>query len=272
MKNIHLIPTDKPSRLFKDDNQVLNLHTHSVLKGIFTNGIGSNQHIYITNSEEIKEGDWFSEKAGRQYPIQWDGKQKLNFHCKKIILTTDQSLDGVQAIDDEFLEWFIDNPTCGEVEVKWIKTPDGIFYHKDNVPYGCYKIIIPKEESNLDKHLASLPEYPGPRRSAFVSKQEILEEAAETNSEKHHYAFGQQSEFYQIGFIEGAKWQQEPEQFFSDDRVKTLEKSIEYLLKRQERMYSEEEVSRIITSCKEYLSFGDEFNEKEWFEQYKKKV
>jgi hypothetical protein len=26
-------------------------------------------------------------------------------------------------------------------------------------------------------------------------------------------------------------------------------------------MYSEKEVLRIITSCKEYLSFGDEFNE-----------
>jgi hypothetical protein len=44
MKNIHLLPTDKPSRLYKDDNQVLTLNTHPVLKGIFTNGIGSNQH------------------------------------------------------------------------------------------------------------------------------------------------------------------------------------------------------------------------------------
>ena len=33
-------------------------------------------------------------------------------------------------------------------------------------------------------------------------KQETLEEAAERLSEKHHYAFGQQSEFYQLGFIE----------------------------------------------------------------------
>lgn len=37
------------------------------------------------------------------------------------------------------------------------------------------------------------------------------------------------------------------------------------------KMYSDEEVLRIITSCKEYLSFGDEFNEKQWFEQFKKK-
>jgi hypothetical protein len=39
--------------------------------------------------------------------------------------------------------------------------------------------------------------------------KETLEEAAERLSERHHYAFGQQSEFYQLGFAEGAQWQQE---------------------------------------------------------------
>jgi len=70
-----------------------------------------NQNIYITSDEEIKEGDWFLEKAGRQYPIHWNDVDKLNRHCKKIILTTDPLLDGVQAIDDEFLEWFTKNPS-----------------------------------------------------------------------------------------------------------------------------------------------------------------
>jgi hypothetical protein len=37
-------------------------------------------------------------------------------------------------------------------------------------------------------------------------KQETLEAAAEEYSEKFHYAYGQQSIFYQIGFKEGAKW------------------------------------------------------------------
>ena len=59
-----------------------------------------NGNTYITNEEEIKKGDWFLEKAGRQYPIQWNGKEKLNFHCKKIILTTDQDLinDGAKSL------------------------------------------------------------------------------------------------------------------------------------------------------------------------------
>jgi len=44
MKNVHLIATDKPSRLCIN---------------------GKNQmHIYITNSEEIKEGDWHILKDG----------------------------------------------------------------------------------------------------------------------------------------------------------------------------------------------------------------
>jgi hypothetical protein len=59
-----------------------------------------NGNTYITNEEEIKKGDWYLEKAGRQYPILWNGKEKLNFHCKKIILTTDTYLinDGVKSL------------------------------------------------------------------------------------------------------------------------------------------------------------------------------
>ena len=53
-----------------------------------------------------------------------------------------------------------------------------------------------------------------------MNKQETLEKAAETNSEKHHYAFGQQSEFYQIGFIEGVKWQQERR--YSEEEVESI--------------------------------------------------
>jgi hypothetical protein len=48
----------------------------------------------------------------------------------KIILTTDQDLikDGVQAIDDEFLEWFVNNTSCEEVEIKTIIEPKQAFY------------------------------------------------------------------------------------------------------------------------------------------------
>ena len=112
MKNIHVLPTDKPSRLFVDidDNK---LKITEPLSGEYM----MNQNIYITYDEEIKEGDCFLhpdntvERASRNL----DGRG-----VKKIILTTDQDLikDGVQAIDDKFLEWFVNNPNCEEVEIK----------------------------------------------------------------------------------------------------------------------------------------------------------
>jgi hypothetical protein len=61
-------------------------------------------------------------------------------------LSTDQDLieDGIQAIDDEFLKWFIKNPSCESVEVKFIY---------EGFEIDCYKIIIPQEEpkTNLDR-------------------------------------------------------------------------------------------------------------------------
>jgi|LakMenEpi03Aug12_release.lakeMendotaPanAssembly.Ray.scaffolds.fasta_scaffold796692_1 hypothetical protein len=111
MKNIHLLPTTK------EQHSIIRKHTGLLLiqttDKVYS---GTKLNLYITSDEKIKEGDWFLEKAGRQYPIQWNGKDKLNYHCKKIILTTDQSLDGVQSINNEFLEWFVKNPSCEYVE------------------------------------------------------------------------------------------------------------------------------------------------------------
>jgi hypothetical protein len=69
-----------------------------------------NENIYITSDEEIKEGDYGlignEVMSYHQMHKKWGMPQG-----KKIILTTDQELikDGVQAIDDEFLEWFEQN-------------------------------------------------------------------------------------------------------------------------------------------------------------------
>ena len=100
------------------------------------------ENIYITNDEEIKEGDWMI--RGNEQPIKvtkdffWD----FGVRYYKIILTTDQDLikDGVQAIDDEFLEWFIKNPSCQEVDIN-IDFGVGL-----DISINFYKIIIPKEE------------------------------------------------------------------------------------------------------------------------------
>jgi hypothetical protein len=133
MKNIHILPTDKPSRLFKDD---FGKYFVSINIDQEQNHFKS-QNIYITNSEEIKEGDWFYDLDTKYVKIKqsWENSH-LDFNGKKIILTTDPDLikNGVQAIDDEFLEWFFKNTSCERVEV------EKFFGFAED-----YLIIIPKE-------------------------------------------------------------------------------------------------------------------------------
>jgi len=148
MKNIHLLPTDKPSRLlYFGTSKKLTLQVNPATFRVFER---NTQNIYITNDEEIKEGDWFIMSGFILRKCDYvnnymliDTTQGKHFFsvCKKIILTTDQDLikDGVQAIDDTFLEWFVKNLNCESIEV--CKNP---FYEESN--YEHYKIIIPQEE------------------------------------------------------------------------------------------------------------------------------
>jgi len=156
MKNIHILPTDKPSRLRITSKGKL------ILSTIAVGSKGETQNIYITSDEEIKVGDWchtigtslFNEQIGKvtKKVIEDNGKYGVVF--KKIILTDNQDLikDGVQTIDDEFLEWFIKNPSCESVEV----VKDKIFTKYNNQldllgsVHIIYKIIIPKEESKQE--------------------------------------------------------------------------------------------------------------------------
>jgi hypothetical protein len=147
MKNIHLVPTYKPSRLVLEtkNNNLFITTTY------FKNDLMKHQNIYITNNSEIKEGvdqwylDKFLNKPMNSGGAQYEEKQNV------IILTTDQDLikDGVQAIDDEFIEWFVKNPSCEEVEID--KGYRGIDLFN-------YKIIIPKEEPNPFELPKALPD------------------------------------------------------------------------------------------------------------------
>jgi hypothetical protein len=130
-KNIHLIPTDKPSRLafLHDDN--LHIGTN-FKKGLNVNTV----NVYITSDEEIKEGDSYlhtskdingieyttinvCHKPYRKKDDKWYVDGMYSNKCKKIILTTDQDLikDGVQAIDEVFLKWCVRNSNCEFVNV-----------------------------------------------------------------------------------------------------------------------------------------------------------
>ena len=95
-----------------------------------------NNNIYITSDEEIKEGDYVLSGTNTLCKCMYP-KNVVDKDVKKIILTTDGDLikDGIQVIDDEFLEWFVKNPSCEKVKIESWQTKGE--WDLD------YKIIIP---------------------------------------------------------------------------------------------------------------------------------
>jgi len=144
MKNLYVIPTDKPSRLRYNLSNVL-VFTEELYRDY---GKEANQNIYITSDEEIKEGDWYywtvTNSVQKAKKDNLKRLPKISDGSHKIILTTDQDLinDGIQSIDDGFLEWFVKNPSCEEVEVERSCLDETAFMYN----IITYKIIIPQEE------------------------------------------------------------------------------------------------------------------------------
>jgi hypothetical protein len=137
MKNIHVLSTNKQSRLWTN-----NLKRRLELDEFYSkHQTNLAKHIYITSDELTKEGYMYDIDGDVGKAIGSDMKEFEG--NKKIILTTDLDLiaDGVQAIDDEFLEWFIKNPSCELIEIQCRYN----FYAGQDLTH--YKIIIPKEES-----------------------------------------------------------------------------------------------------------------------------
>ena len=145
MKNLYLLPTDKPSRLVKIKDTFFLTTTDDIPGGTFYN-------IYITSDEEIGEGDWYLDTTVNV--IFKNDKLFLNgTGYKKIILSTDPTLitDGVQTIDDEFLLWFVKMSSCEFVVIDWSPLSKNL--------YG-WKIIISKEEPKGEKKPHSFCETP----------------------------------------------------------------------------------------------------------------
>jgi hypothetical protein len=231
MKNLHLIPTNKPSKLYKVNN---NLYFEEYPDKTVNAG---NQHIYITSSdEEIKDGEYgiclnlvregfkshqavFKMDSEQRQAMEDLGGQK-KAKVLKVILTTDQDLiaDGVQAIDDEFLEWFIKNPSCESVVVNFNYKK---FRWSELNKSQCYKIIIPQEEP----------------------KQETLEEAAANLADPNLCKTD--------NWIAGAKWQ--AERMYSEEEVRKIA----------------EEVRWQVPATGNPREFTKNFDK--WFEQFKKK-
>jgi len=241
MKNIHILPTDKPSRLYLTTKEYILDKEHTL-----STDECENKNIYITSDGEIKEGDSVILKSGRLTKAEVQ-QGTLGFHTvdgitflyfqnddKKIILTTDADLinKGVQSIDDEFLQWFVKNPNCEEIGIIKCKHPldTGKVYNEQLTtqtikcdkcgtisifPFGgdyyCqhYKIIIPKEEpkqeycDNCNNTVCC----------CIFKTQETIEEAAKSDATKK-YGIGYHPDI-EKAFIRGTNWQAETYQQFT---------------------------------------------------------
>jgi hypothetical protein len=256
MKNLHVLPTDKPSRL-----SILNSGKLNFGAEIMSSSNSKPQHIYITSDEEIKVGDWcYNSINNNVYKKEID---KLSFAYEyKIILTTDQDLiaDGIQAIDDEFLEWFIKNPSCESVEVdkNW------------NYPLDKrweYKIIIPKEEQK--QHLIDIMRgdeelglYEEPKQikcycghTTYCDCSPLEEPKQETLEKVKDLSY----------------WRANAE----EDYMKVPISVLRYISELEIQKYSEEDLHKAYCAGSDFdmscLKDEQYYMFKEWFEQFKKK-
>jgi hypothetical protein len=191
MKNVHILPTDKPSRLllskrdyyqFLKDNASTNINNHFE---------GNYQNIYITSDEEIKAGDYFWKPDCNMI---FKAEYTPHKGCQKIILTTDFTLaPNVHKISDEFLEWFVKNPSCEFVEVYEV---EGKLFAEPT---------IPQEEPNPFELPKALPD--NVFYDSLESKQETLEEAAENNYPEGDVWTVEQAVVRRLAFMNGANWE-----------------------------------------------------------------
>ena len=290
MKNIHVLVTDKPSRLHLGKSGLV------LCDLVFNPTTINSQNIYITSDEEIKAGDWCyhielkDDKIDRCYQVTkyhtWtnNGVDKTR-KFKKIILTTDQDLikDGVQSIDDEFLQWFVKNPSCESVEIQCRYN----FYAGQDLTH--YKIIIPQEEprliNNCPKCGLDLVEREGSKPvctridcGGIILSNETLREWALKEEPKQTDENGKPITYW--GGLEEPKQEtleEAAEQFANDCTLVSEAAAYQAFIAgtkfQAERMYSEEEVKKIAEEVR-WQAIGDpiEFtkNFNKWFSQFKK--
>jgi hypothetical protein len=241
------------------------------------------QYLYITSEEEIK-GDWFLRKGKIHKSRYNDGngnlwtKNGLKIYAsgsKKIILTTDPDLiaEGVQPIDNEFLEWFVKNPSCEFVDAK-----KGF---ADGTAWGYnfldYKIIIPQEEPKqikcycghtitcdcepLQERLEEPTEEAKQRAENYMSLKGALEPLQETIEEAAERLYPIRLMYFPMKAVD---LNEEPRNIFNNGAKL-----------QAERMYSEEDMIAFATFYYTHQGKATEYWGKDlfkvWLEKFKKK-
>jgi hypothetical protein len=290
MKNLFLIPTDKPSRLFKSFGK-LNIGDYITSREDLQ---VTNQNIYITSDEAIFIENWVIANNGLLAKVTTEFTWHF-INSKKIILTTDQDLiaDGVQSIDNKFLEWFVKNPSCEKVKVSELR-----FFNPDtNESAHCkWEYDLPQEEpkqkkwDTLNKELDdALEEEFGseePKQETLENSKLALREYILANKEKVTEDLQEMREKSGTGrdeTLEKAAEKRYVEGVYVINGIDICDASRECFIAgakwQAERMYSEEEVIELLTArCKHFGTTMTPFRELllkqdlEWFEENKKKI
>ena len=261
------------------------------------------KELFITSDEKAKEGDWgyipFQggnvKLVGKYFADDW----------KKIILTDNKDLikDGVQAIDDEFLEWFVKNPSCEKVRVE-----ESTLLNTSRTYLGVehYKIIIPNDEPNqikcycghtttcdcspidepkdvvlgyktsLDAQMLDRIE-PKQEEIDFYAKELMLEKERaykQETLEEVELAILFHNTYEKLAPSFGYETREDTKYFdITTPNGKLMIAVCKEIIKwQQERMYSEEEVHKIIESYQDIMENNPTHTKyNDWFKQFKKK-
>lgn len=161
----------------------------------------------VSNNEDISENCWIITN-GKLVQVSYLLSDEVAKGFK-VILTTNKLLikDGVQAINDDFLEWFVKNPTCEAIMVTKVE-------HLTNTPY---RIFFPKErqKSLVEKMKPSQEQWQKEMDNALNTKQETLKEAAQKFYPPTTTDFICSPKLVRDGFIAGAKWQMNKQDEFT---------------------------------------------------------
>ena len=247
-----------------------------------------NELYVVNNNEDISENCWII-TSGKLVQVSYLLSDEVAKGFK-VILTTNKLLikDGVQAIDDEFLEWFINNQDVDYVEITTS--------FAENTWSENYKIIIPKYKSLVEKMK--------PLQEQWQKDMENLEKILYTRADIiHAYTSGHNHGrsgithsdgliIFKLSHIKDENKETPKETVLHNKKLmeelkfteiklnhtKTLLTSCEKALESRDRqikeMYSEEEVIKILMKRSEL--FGSKFQkllfkqDLEWFESIKK--
>ena len=248
MKNIFLLPTPNPSRLQLQINGDFHIENGKTI------ALKSFQNIYITSDSKFVRDEYITDgiKVIKATPKLVDAQGLVDRRdWKKIIITTDPELikDGVHPIGEEFLKWFVKNPTCIKVEVVYgLFNPMGRQVDPNDLGQNhskCvwkYKIITTKEEQKQhlidmmkgDEELGLYDVFNDEKREGVkrvIQQHKILKSLSLVNPLHLQMTSNGYGEF--------------------PDGYKLTEKGIQYIIEelsklQEQKMYSEQEVRDLL--------------------------